>query len=166
MVRILHAIPGRLRLRFEALKGRPDLASRLHRDLEAVSHMRRVEIDTRTGSVLLQFDPGALKSAAFLNELSEALGSQFPDHFAPGWLCFTSNRLKGNRALARRVEQHLSGVHGIERIEIDPSTGKCLLIYDPEVVTSPGFRASLGSPLKLLMPKLDARRLLSRLGLG
>jgi hypothetical protein len=123
-------------------------------------------VDTRTGSVLLIFDSGALHSAAFLNELSEALGSLFPDHFAPGLLSFTSRRLKGNPMLSRRVEQHLEQVRGIERIEIDPSTGKCLLIYDPEIVTSPGFRAALGQPLALLLPKLDVRKLLSRLGLG
>jgi len=90
MVRILHVLPGRLR--FEALKGRPDLASRLHWRLERVDRIRRVEVDTRTGSVLL--------------------------------------------------------------------------IYDPEIVTSPGFRAAPGQPLPLLRPKLDVRKLLSRLGLG
>jgi len=165
MVRILHVLPGRLRLRFDALKGRPDLASRLHRGLEDVTLMRRVEIDTRTGSALLLFDPGALRSPKFLAELSDTLGSFFPDHFAPGLLSFTSKRLKGEPGLARRIVGYLSQVEGIERIEVDPSTGRCRLIYDPKVVTSPGFRASLGGPLELLLPKLDVRKLLSRVGL-
>lgn len=166
MVRILHVLPGRLRLRFDAAKGRPDLASRLHKRLEAVSGIRRVQIDTRTGSVLMIYDPGLLKSPDFLNELSEALGSIFPQHFAPGRVSFTSKRLKDNPGLARRVEHHMSTLRGIERITIDANTGACHLHYDPKVVTSPGFLQSLPKPLELLVPKLDIRKLLSRVGLG
>lgn len=165
MVRILHALPGRLRLGFEAVKGRPDLASRLHTRLEAVSGIHRVSVDIRTGSVLMLFDPRAVKSAAFLNELSTALGSLFPSHFAPGRVSFTSKRLKGNPELARRVEHQMSAVRGIEHIAIDPTTGSCNLHYDAEIVTSPSFRSSLPRPLTLLIPQFDLRGLLTRLGL-
>ncbi len=165
MMRILHVLPGRLRLGFDAVKGRPDLASKMHRHLEAVSGIRRVTVDTRTGSVLMLFDPGALKSAEFLNELSTVLGSMFPAHIAPGRVRFTSKRLKGHPELAKRIRQQLAAVRGIEHIEIDPATGGCLLIYDPKIVTSPGFRDALPRPLALLVPELDVPKLLSRLGL-
>jgi len=165
VVRIRHVLPGRLRLGLAAIKGRPDLASRLHRHLEAISGIRRVTLDTRTGSVLMLFDPGTLSSARFLNELSEALGSLFPAQFARGRLSFTSRRLKGHPELARRVEQQMSALRGIERIEIDAATGACHLRYDPYLVTAPGFAESLQKPLALLVPNLELSKLLARLGL-
>lgn len=111
------------------------------------------------------FDPGVLASAGFLNELSDALGSLFPAHFARGRLSFTSRRLKGHPKLARRIEQQMSTLIGIERIEIDPATGACHLRYDPYLVTAPGFAESLQKPLALLVPKLELPKLLARLGL-
>ena len=42
MFKILHLIPGRARLRFDELKGHPELARRLHSHLEAVTHINRV----------------------------------------------------------------------------------------------------------------------------
>jgi hypothetical protein len=164
MFKILHLIPGRARLRFDEVKGRPELARRLHTHLEAVSHINRVKVDVRTGSVLLLYDARALRSPAFLDEVSAALGKLFPGHFAPGRVKLESKRLKGRPELARRLEKHFSTVRGIHRIEIDPVSGNCLLVYDSHVVTSPDFLDTLSASLPSFLPKINLRKLLALAG--
>jgi hypothetical protein len=165
MVRITHVIPGRLRLRLEATKGRPELATELHSQLAAVSGIDRVEIDTRTGSLLLLYDPSSLRSPDFLDSLSQALGRLFPAHFAPGHLHVTVRRLKGRPELARRIEQLLEPVWGIHNIKINPSTGSCHLAYDSHAVTSAEFVEAVADALGPLLPKVNLRKLILRTGL-
>ena len=166
MVRIVHVMPGRLRMRLGAVKSRPGLAVQLHNQLMADAGIRRVEVKSRTGSVLLVYDPRALGSANFLDELSEAMGRLFPAHFAPGRLRVRVDLLKGRPELAQRIEQHLSPVSGIHRLEIDPSDGGCLLVYDSRTVTSPEFVDAVSRPLAALIPRLDVKKIISRSGLG
>jgi hypothetical protein len=164
MFKVLHLIPGRARLRFDAVKGQPELARRLHTHLEAVTHITRVNVDTRTGSVLLLYDARALRSPAFLDEVSAALGKLFPSHFAPGRVRMTTRRLKGKPELARKLEKHFSSVRGIHRIEIDPTSGSCLLVYDSHVVTSPDFFEKLSDTLPAFLPKVNLEKLLALAG--
>ena len=70
MISFLHLLPGRLRLKFDALKRQPKLATRLHAHLSAVSGIDRVDVNPRTGSVLLYYNPSALASPAFLDAFS------------------------------------------------------------------------------------------------
>ena len=165
MVKILHALPGRLRLRFQAVKGRPEFAARVESHLTAVSGIHRVTVNTLTGSVLLRYDPTALRSPLFLDALSTALGNLFPGQFAPGRLRVTVERLKGRDALARRIEEHLTSVWGIDQVEIDPSTGDCLLVYDSQAVASPEFIDAMVQPLATLVPWVNWKKALARLGL-
>jgi len=164
MFRILHLVPGRARLRFEEVKGRPELARRLHTNLEAVSRINRVNVDIRTGSVLLLYDAGALRSPAFLDDVSEAIGKLFPTHFAPGRVRVMVRRLRGKAELAHELEKHFSTVRGIHRIEIDPASGNCLLIYDSHVVTSPDFLDALSDALPAFLPWINPRKLLTLAG--
>ena len=89
----------------------------------------------------------------------------FPDHIAPGRLRFSVKRLKGRPELARRIEEYLSPIGGIERVDIDPATGDCCLLYDSRVVTSPEFIDALSHPLASLVPQLNLKKIASRLGL-
>lgn len=164
MFKILHLIPGRARLRFDAVKGQPALARRLHTHLEAVTHINRVTVDTRTGSVLLLYDARALRSPVFLDEVSEALGKLFPGHFAPGHIRITTRRLKGKPDLARKLEKHFVNVRGIHRIEIDPTTGSCLLVYDSHIVTSADFFETLSDALPSFLPKVNLEKMLALAG--
>jgi hypothetical protein len=99
MVKIAHMMPGRLRLRFEPLKGRPEFATKLHNHLSGVSGLGRFEVNARTGSVLLFYNTRALGSAEFLDAISMALGKLFPAHFAPGRLRVRFTRGFGTRAI-------------------------------------------------------------------
>ena len=166
MIRIVHLLPGRLRLRLDALKGRPELAARLREHLAGIAGIQNLEINPRTGSVLLLYRTHSLRSADFLDALSHALGKLFPARIAPGHLHLTLNRLKGNPRLARRIQEEMSAVPGIEHIEIDSRTGDCLLLYDSRVVTSPAFIDDLCGPLESLLPRINVRKLLARAGLA
>jgi hypothetical protein len=166
MVRIVHIMRGRVRMRMDLLKRRPGLAARLNAQLMGVSGVRGVRVKARTGSVLLSYDPGALGSAQFLDELCLAMGTLFPGHFSPGRLCVRVDLLKGKPRLAGKLQRRLAPISGIHRLEIDPSDGACLLDYDSRTVTSPEFIDAVSAPLAELLPWLDIRKMLSRVGLG
>lgn len=165
LLRVVHLLPGRVRLRFKALKGRPSTAAELQHHLGALKGISRVEVNPQTGSVLLHYDPLTLRSPAFLIALSQALGKVFPGQFAPGRLRLVVEQLAGNARFARKVAEHLSPIPGIEAVEVDPSTGACLLVYDPHTVTTPRFMDAISGPLQELLPGLDLRDLMARAGL-
>ena len=166
MVRIIHIVRGRLRLRIDALKSQPRLASRLNVQLMAVSGIRNVEVKSRTGSVLLTYEPHALGSADFLDELSLALGKLLPAYFAPGRARIRVDLLKGRHQLVSQLHQLLNHVEGIHQLEIDPSDGTCFLVYDSRTVTSPEFIDAVSRPLAMILPRVDVRKMLIRTGLG
>ena len=165
MISFVHLLPGRLRLKVDALKRQPKLATRLHAHLSAVSGIDRVDVNPRTGSVLLHYNPSALASPAFLDAFSEALGQLFPAHCAPGRLRLTVRQLKGRPNLARRIVEHLSPLWGVHRIEIDPSTGDCLLVYDSRAVTRLEFFEALSQPLGSALPQLNVKKMMARVGI-
>ncbi len=129
-----------------------------------MTHINRVTVDARTGSVLLLYDARALRSPAFLDEVSGALGKLFPGHFAPGRLRITTRRLKGKPELACKLEKHFANVRGIHRVEIDPTSGSCLLVYDSHVVTSPDFFEKLSDTLPAFLPKVNLEKMLALAG--
>lgn len=164
LLRVVNILPGRMRLRFKALKGCPDTAGTLQSHLGSVDGISRVEISPLTGSLLLHYDPQALSSPEFLDAFSEAMGKAFPGRFAPGRLHLTFNQLKGNSAFTDAVTKRLSGVPGIEQLEIDAATGACLLVYDSREVTKPAFIEEVSGPLEELMPGLNVKGLFSKAG--
>lgn len=164
LLRVVNILPGRMRLRFKALRGCPDTAGALQSHLGAVEGISRVEISPLTGSLLLHYDPRALSSPDFLDAFSEAMGKAFPGRFAPGRLQLTFNQLKGDAAFTEAVTQRLSGVTGIEQLEIDATTGACLLVYDPHKVTKPAFIDEVSGPLEELLPGLNVKGLFSKAG--
>ena len=114
MIRIVHLLPGRLRLRIEAVRRQPGLATKLRTQLMGVAGINRVKVDTRTGSLLLLYDRTALRSPVFLDAFSEAMGKLFPANFAPGHLRVTVEALKGRPELARKIEKQVAALGGTE----------------------------------------------------
>jgi hypothetical protein len=94
------------------------------------------------------------------------MGALFPACFAPGRAHIRVDLLKGRPQLARRIQKDLAPVEGIHRLEIDPSDGACLLVYDSRTVTSPEFIDAVSRSLAGLLPRLDVRKIISRTGLG
>ncbi len=78
-LKIVHALPGRVRLRVATVKGNPALARRVQKKLAAVPGIRQVEAKPGTGSLLIHYDTGELLSTASLDILTETLGELFPE---------------------------------------------------------------------------------------
>jgi hypothetical protein len=76
--RMVHAIPGRVRLKVAKLRENPPLARVIQDRLGAVRGIRRVEATPLTGSVLVLFDPQAVTAPESLMNLSETLTDLFP----------------------------------------------------------------------------------------
>jgi hypothetical protein len=68
---VVHAIPGRTRVRIDGLKRNPSVARRLAERLGALPGMRRVDVNPLTGTVLLVYDANDTR---WLEELPEAAG--------------------------------------------------------------------------------------------
>ena len=65
---VAHQIPGRVRLKIPAAKGRPDLLEQIGAAPGSANDIKSVEYNSVTGSILIQYAPEAYKSL-------EALGS-------------------------------------------------------------------------------------------
>jgi hypothetical protein len=72
-IRIVHAIPGRVRLKIVYLRDNPELARELRERLVSVQGIRRVEANPLTGSLLVLYDPEEMTSLGSLFMLSEAV---------------------------------------------------------------------------------------------
>src|SRR5689334_2730228 len=68
---VVHAIPGRARVRIDGLKRNPGAARRLAERLGALPGMRRVDVNPLTGTVLVVYDANDTR---WLDELPEAAG--------------------------------------------------------------------------------------------
>ena len=72
-IEVLHAIPGRARVRIDSLKRNPVVARRLSERLANLPGMRRVEANALTGTVLLLYDPDDTR---WLDEFPHAAGTR------------------------------------------------------------------------------------------
>ena len=66
---IFHSLPGRVRLRHPLLQQNPDLAVRVQTAIEALPGVSSVSASTRTGSVLILFQPDVTTPAKLLSKL-------------------------------------------------------------------------------------------------
>lgn len=77
-VTVVHALPGRLRLKVPRVKGDGAFARRVEERLGAVPALREVTAVPLTGSVVVVYDPETIASPASLLALSEAVSELFP----------------------------------------------------------------------------------------
>lgn len=78
MVPIFVAVPGRIRLRIEGLRGRSDVAARLIEHLIGYGAIHRVSPSTLTGNLLVLFDPGQLDVRALSRVIIGAMNGAPP----------------------------------------------------------------------------------------
>jgi hypothetical protein len=74
---LVHHHPGRLRLRADALIGNglgKNLADRVRSILESMPGVRNVRHNTRTGSLLVEYDPGMADANALVSRIANAAG--------------------------------------------------------------------------------------------
>jgi hypothetical protein len=77
-LKVIHALPGRVRLKVPRVKGNQTLARRAERKLAKVPGIKQVEAKANTGSLLLHYDVEDLCAEAALGVLEETLGELFP----------------------------------------------------------------------------------------
>ncbi|MEW6445122.1 MAG: HMA2 domain-containing protein [Pseudomonadota bacterium] len=77
-VKIVHFIPGRVRLKVPELQGQPMLADQVRGMLGAAPGILELEINTLTGSVLVRYDTRAISRPEAAEALRESLGRLFP----------------------------------------------------------------------------------------
>ena len=77
-IRIVHAIPGRVRLKVDEVRENQTLAGELQQRLTSLPGVRKVEINPRTGSVLILYEAAVFGSAEALQELAQPLAEIFP----------------------------------------------------------------------------------------
>jgi hypothetical protein len=78
-IRVAHALPGRVRLKVDRVKGNALLAREAQEKLAKVPGIRGVEAKADTGSLLIHYDPEELFSLGSLEILSLTLGEIFPE---------------------------------------------------------------------------------------
>jgi hypothetical protein len=78
-IRLVHAIPGRVRFKITDLKGDHDRAEQLQQRLSTIPGIEEAHVNPQTGSVIAFFDPAALESVEFQLSVASALGISLAD---------------------------------------------------------------------------------------
>ena len=78
-VRLVHAMPGRVRLKVAKLEGKPGLAQEIQKHLATIQGIQHIRVNPVNGSVLVQYDAQALMSPDSVRALSEACATFFPE---------------------------------------------------------------------------------------
>jgi hypothetical protein len=92
-IKIMHAIPGRIRVKVAQLRENPALVTQIQKSLASVPSVHKVEINGRTGNVLILYDAAALDRSDGFRAFVEPLASLFPDLTLPdvdSWQSFTT----------------------------------------------------------------------------
>jgi hypothetical protein len=117
-VRVVHAIPGRVRLKVAGVKDNPDLAAALEERLLGLDGVLRVEVSPRTGSVLLLYE------AAERDQFGQVLQPLFPgidlEAFRAGEGAAGTN---GDRPPAPPLGKRISGLFGSLNAGVGRVTG-------------------------------------------
>jgi hypothetical protein len=116
-VRVVHAIPGRVRLKVTGVKDNPGLAAALEERLLGVEGIHRVEVNPVTGSILLLYDPRERE------EVGQTLQPLFPglelEEYQPGGASGATNGSGPPAPVGRRI----SGLFGSLNTGVSRVTG-------------------------------------------
>jgi hypothetical protein len=78
-VKILSFLPGRVKLRIEAVKGEEALAKKATAQIGAIEAIKKIMVDPGKGDVLINYDRKKIKEPDTINALSDTLSELFPD---------------------------------------------------------------------------------------
>lgn len=121
-IRVAHAIPGRIRLKIDRLKGDANLARETGERVRSLPGVERVETNTRTGSLLVLYDeraPGWREHQRPLAETLAQLWSLRPDEVRRH-LAHPSHRPQHARALG---PHHVTGFFSTLNEHVEALTG-------------------------------------------
>ena len=151
-VKVVHAIPGRVRLRVHELKGNPGLASAVQERLAAAGGIRWVEVNAATGSVLVFYEPETGTSPGSLRTLSEALTPLFPALDLDEVEIRLPSQTNGSNS-GPSLDERISGFFGTINFGVGKATGGIdLKVLLPVALFALGIRGLLVSE-KLPFPQ-------------
>jgi hypothetical protein len=78
-IRVVHAMPGRVRLKVDKVKGNPAFAHQAQAKLGQMPGIKKVEAHPLTGSVLVYYDAAALLADGALAALTDGFSELFPE---------------------------------------------------------------------------------------
>ena len=78
-VKILSFLPGRVKLRIEAVQGEEDLAKKATAQIGANAAIKKIMVDPGKGDVLINYDRKLIKEPETIDALSETLSELFPE---------------------------------------------------------------------------------------
>ncbi len=78
-VQVVHAMPGRVRLRVSKVRDNPAFAQKAQDRLARVPGVKQVEVKPLTGSVLIFYDAAALLAAGATAALTDGFSELFPE---------------------------------------------------------------------------------------
>jgi hypothetical protein len=121
-IKVVHALPGRVRVKIARLKDNPDLAREIQACLAGVEGIRRVEVNLVTGSVLLLYDAEDVDLLTAFISLAGTLAPLLPEldmSDLQTWLNSSSDDANGQLSVAER----LSAFFGTINDQVGKSTG-------------------------------------------
>jgi len=78
-VQVVHAMPGRVRLKVDKVRGNPAFAQKAQDKLGRVPGVKQVEAAPQTGSLLIYYDAAALMAEGALAALTDGFSELFPE---------------------------------------------------------------------------------------
>lgn len=121
-IKVVHAIPGRIRLKISQVKEDSAFAEEIHRQLSAVQSVQWVETNQVTGSVLVLYDVEEIASPESLRALPDLLLRVFPGLDAEeikNWLDSAQNGVHPTSPFA----QNISALLGTLNTRVGKATG-------------------------------------------
>src|SRR5262245_1794751 len=99
-IKIMHAIPGRIRLKEAQIRDNPVLVAQLREHLACVPGVQKIEANPRTSSLILLYDAAALSSSEGFRAFAEPLTALFPELTLPNFEAWQSLSSDGAGAAA------------------------------------------------------------------
>ena len=125
-------VPGRLRLRVLSLKGDRERANAVRNTLSNLPGVVAVRINSRTGSLVIEYDTVLMAGPGGSAGLLEALAELFPDFVGNGQIRLSLPFMVGKGELSRRLEESVGNVLGIRNVSIRPEDGDVRIVFDPD----------------------------------
>lgn len=123
-VKVVHAIPGRIRLKVSELKDNPALALAVQDRLSSVRAVDWVETNPITGSVLLVYDVDEVASLDSAHALSEVLVPLFPTLDVEQIQARLSRPTNGSTSQpSPSLDKRISGLLGTLNFGVGKATG-------------------------------------------
>jgi hypothetical protein len=112
-IKVVHAIPGRIRLKISRLKDDPALARSIRERLLTVEGVQQVEVNPITGSVLVLYTGTAIRPFDSLSSLMEFFTPLFPDLDWGELEAWTAASNNGTNSATSPAEQFATVVGGL-----------------------------------------------------